>query len=81
MRKSLRDENLILFHRGEQHARPFPEGRRPKPDIYGHIENFPFDHAAKLRLRMSQLKMESAQRSFHGAPMVVLNEDIGDAEL
>ena len=73
--------NLILFLCGKSNAGPLSELRRTDPDVDCNVQSFSFHHPAQLRLWMSQLVMESAQRSPGGTGMIVLNEAIYDANL
>jgi hypothetical protein len=73
--------DLILFLCGESNTGPLSELRRTDPDVDCNVQSFPFHHPAQLRLWMSQLVMESAQRSAGGTRMIILNEAIYDANL
>src|ERR1700674_715519 len=81
MRKSLWNKDQILAFRGEQHARPFSKVRRANSDVYRNVQHFPLNHAAELRLRMTQLVVEAAQRPLCGTRVVVLDENIRDTEV
>ena len=79
--ESLGNEDEVVALGGEQHAGPFSESRRADSYVYRNVQHFPLHHAAELGLRMPQLVMETAQRSFCGARLVVLDENIVDAEI
>ena len=81
MRKARWNINLILLFGGEMHAGPLPKARRTDADVHGDVEGFTFDDATELRLRMSQLIMQTAKSSLVRNGVVVLNEEVFDTEV
>src|SRR5579859_1578466 len=80
VRETARHVKLIPLLRRQDNARPFAKMRRADANIHGHVERFAFDHAAELRLRAIELVMQDAQHALRGSRMVILNENIRDAE-
>src|SRR5690349_21711485 len=81
MSKTSGNINLVLLACRQQNTGPFPQKRGADPYVNGDVQCFAFNDAAKLRLRMLQLIVKTAERSLDRAGVVVLNKNVVDSQL
>ena len=74
------DEKLPLVLVGELHGHVPAERRRAWPQVHGHVEHTPLDHAHELGLCVfAALEVHAAHYGALGVALVVLHEmDVGD---
>ena len=79
VREMLRNEELALVLRGENHALPLAVGRAAVAQVNRHVENRAAHDAHELGLRMLNLEMEASQHTLGARRLVILDEIDVDA--
>ena len=76
-----RNVDLILLSCGEADAGPFAEMRRTEANVGDYVQSFALDDATELSLRVMELIVEAAKRTAGRDGVIVLKEDLFDAEV
>jgi hypothetical protein len=75
------DIDLVLFLCGKANGSPLAKMGRANADVHDDIQSFAFADATELRLRMLKLIVKAAKCLAGGDRVIVLEEDVFDAEV